>query len=166
MADSAASQSAPQMIAAVDGSASSYQAVAWAAVEAAMHRRQLHILTSIALPSGFGPGMTPSESDMESMRRDGERIVTEASRIARAAVPDAELVLTTEVSFDLPVPTLIARSEQVKMLVVGSRGLSAFHRAPLGSVSTAVTRHAHCPVVVIHSRSSTTSQASSTGAAP
>ncbi|MGO4617156.1 universal stress protein [Nocardia sp. 2YAB30] len=158
MADSAASQSVPQMIAAVDGSASSYQAVAWAAVEAALHRRKLHILTSMALPGGFGPAMALSESDIECKRRDGDRIVTEASRIARAAVPGVELELTTEVSFDLPVPTLIARSEQVKMLVVGSsRGLSAFHRSPLGSVSAAVTRHAHCPVVVIHSRSSTTS---------
>ncbi|WP_327117293.1 universal stress protein [Nocardia sp. NBC_01730] len=150
MADSAASQSVPQMIAAVDGSESSYQAVAWAAVEAALYLRQLQILTSMALPGGFGPGVTLSESDREWMRRDGERIVTEASRIARAAVPGAELVLTTEVSFDLLVPTLIARSEQVKMLVVGSRGLGAFHRGLFGSVSTALTRHAHCPVAVVH----------------
>ncbi|MBF6301528.1 universal stress protein [Nocardia amamiensis] len=150
MADSTASQSVPQMIAAVDGSAISYHAVAWAAVEAVLRRRQLHILTSMALPGGFGPGMTLSDADMEWMRRDGERILTEASRIAREAVPGAELVLTTEVSFDFLIPTLIDRSHQVKMLVVGSRGIGAFQRGMLGSVSTAVTRHAHCPVAVIH----------------
>ncbi|MGQ4601394.1 universal stress protein [Nocardia sp. R6R-6] len=150
MTDSTASQSFPPLIAAVDGSAISHQAVAWAAVEAALHHRPLHILTSMALPGGFGPGMTLSESDLEWMRRDGERIVTEASRIARAAVPGEELALTTEVSFDILIPTLIDRSHQVKMLVVGSRGLGAFERGMLGSVSTAVTRHAHCPVAVIH----------------
>ncbi|MEV6325284.1 universal stress protein [Nocardia sp. NPDC051787] len=150
MADSTASQSVPQMIAAVDGSAISYHAVAWAAVEAVLHRRQLHILTSMALPGGFGPGMTLSDADIEWMRRDGERIVTEASRIAREAVPGEELVLTTEVSFDFLIPTLIDRSRQLTMLVVGSRGIGAFRRGMLGSVSTAVTRHAHCPVAVIH----------------
>lgn len=71
-ADSPAAQSFPQIIAAVDGSASSYHAVAWAAVEAVLRRRRLHILTSVALPGDFGPGMTSSDTDVEWMRRDGE----------------------------------------------------------------------------------------------
>ncbi len=150
MADSTAARSVPQLIAAVDGSASSYHAVAWAAVEAVLRRRRLHILTSVALPGGFGPGLTLSDTDVEWMRRDGERILTEAGRIAREAVPGEELALTSEVSFDLLIPMLIDRSRRVEMVVVGSRGLGAFQRGMLGSVSTAVTRHAHCPVAVIH----------------
>ncbi|MEV2225815.1 universal stress protein [Nocardia vinacea] len=42
------------ILVAVDGSASSYQAAAWAAVEAVLHHRRLHILTSMAIPTGFG----------------------------------------------------------------------------------------------------------------
>lgn len=35
------------------------------------------------------------------------------------------------------------------MIVVGSRGLSAWKRAVMGSVSESVVRHAHCPILVI-----------------
>ncbi|MGY1900436.1 universal stress protein [Nocardia gipuzkoensis] len=153
MATEKASRPAPpnsSILAAVDGSASSYQAVAWASAEAALHRCALHIITSMAIPIGFGPGISMGEADLEWMRRDGERILTEAARVARTASPGDEPAITTEVSFELVIPLLIERSAQARMLVVGSRGLGAFQRGLLGSVSTATTHHAHCPVAVIH----------------
>ncbi|AFU01572.1 universal stress protein [Nocardia brasiliensis] len=146
---SSATRSDP-IIAAVDGSASSYQAAAWAAVEATLHRRPLHLLTSMAIRTGYGPGMSLGESDLEWLRRDGERILHEAKRIARTAAPGEEPVISTEVSFELVIPMLIERSAHASMLVVGSRGMGAFQRGLLGSVSTATTHHAHCPVAVIH----------------
>ncbi|WP_280404518.1 universal stress protein [Nocardia brasiliensis] len=139
-----------QIIAAVDGSASSYQAAAWAAVEAALHHRRLHLVTSMAIRTGYGPGMSLGEADLEWLRRDGERILHEAERIARTAVPGEQSPITTEVSFELVIPMLIERSAHASMLVVGSRGMGAFQRGLLGSVSTATTHHAHCPVAVIH----------------
>ncbi|MGY1933825.1 universal stress protein [Nocardia gipuzkoensis] len=145
-----AAQPNPPILAAVDGSASSYQAVAWAAVEAALHRCALHIITSMAIPTGFGPGISLGKTDLEWMRRDGERVLTEAERVARTATSGEEPSLTTEVSFELVIPLLIGRSAQARMLVVGSRGLGAFQRGLLGSVSTATTHHARCPVAVIH----------------
>ncbi|KIA62470.1 universal stress protein [Nocardia vulneris] len=146
---SSATRSDP-IIAAVDGSASSYQAAAWAAVEATLHRRPLHLLTSMAIRTGYGPGMSLGESDLEWLRRDGERILHEAKRIARTAAPGEEPVISTEVSFELVIPMLIERSAHASMLVVGSRGMGAFQRGLLGSFSTATTHHAHCPVAVIH----------------
>ncbi|MFX0577807.1 universal stress protein [Nocardia nepalensis] len=138
------------ILAAVDGSANSYQAVAWAAAEAALHHRRLHILTSVGIQTGYGPGVLLTESDTELLRRDGERTLTEATRLARTAAPGDKPAITTEVTFDLIIPTLIERSAHAHMLVVGSRGLGAFQRGLLGSVSTAATHHAHCPVAVIH----------------
>ncbi|KAI8806473.1 hypothetical protein BJ742DRAFT_740604 [Cladochytrium replicatum] len=35
------------------------------------------------------------------------------------------------------------------LLVIGSRGISSFQRALLGSVSDFVVHHAHCPVLVV-----------------
>ncbi|MEU1545407.1 universal stress protein [Nocardia sp. NPDC005745] len=150
---SRATQSNSAILAAVDGSASSYQAVAWAAAEAALHRCALHIITSMAIPTGFGPGISLGEADLEWLRRDGDRILAEAARVARTAAPGDEPAITTEVSFELAIPLLIERSAHARMLVVGSRGLGAFQRGLLGSVSTATTHHAHCPVAVIHGMS-------------
>ncbi|MFJ2666389.1 universal stress protein [Nocardia fluminea] len=139
----------PPVLAAVDGSASSYQAAAWGAAEAVLHHRPLHILTSAALPIGSGPALSLGEADLEWLRVDAERIVAEAARVARAVVSDEDLVVTTEVSFESAAPLLIERSTSARILVVGSRGLGAFQRGLLGSISTAVARHAHCPVAVI-----------------
>jgi nucleotide-binding universal stress UspA family protein len=110
----------PPILAAVDGSASSYQAVAWAAVEAALHHRRLHILTSMAIQTGFGPGMSLAEADLEWLRKDGERILTDATRVARTAAPGEDPVITTEVTFELVIPTLIEGSAHARMLVVGT----------------------------------------------
>ncbi|WP_280453464.1 universal stress protein [Nocardia cyriacigeorgica] len=140
------------VLAAVDGSDSSYQAAAWAATEALLHGVRLHLFTStgLAMASALREGYEPTESEQQWLRIDGERIVTEAARVARRAVDDQRLSVTTEVTNDFVVPTLLERSKTARILVVGSRGLGAFRRGLLGSVSTAVTRHAHCPVAVIH----------------
>ncbi|WP_227999566.1 universal stress protein [Nocardia australiensis] len=144
--------SAPQIIAAVDGSASSYQAVAWAAVDAALHHCRLRIVTSVAIPD-FGPDRTLAESDIEWLRRNGERILAEATLVAHQAALGEELELATEVMFVSIIPTLILRSARARMLVVGTSGVGAFQRGLLGSVGTALTHHAHCPVAVIHENS-------------
>ena len=44
---------------------------------------------------------------------------------------------------------LVRASRDADMLVVGSRGSGGFARLLMGSVSSQVTHHAECPVVVI-----------------
>ena len=48
------------------------------------------------------------------------------------------------------VPALVSASKDARMVVVGSRGLGAFGRAVLGSTSSGLLHHAHCPVAMIH----------------
>ncbi|WP_327098135.1 universal stress protein [Nocardia vinacea] len=143
------------IVVAVDGSTISRQAVAWAAVDAALHRCHLEIVTSFAIPYGFGPSMTLTQDDLDQLRADAERVLDDATRVARAAAPDVALSISTE-AIDEPItPALLARSEQARMLVVGGRGLGAVRRVLLGSVSAAVARHAHSPVTVVHTTSAT-----------
>jgi nucleotide-binding universal stress UspA family protein len=48
------------------------------------------------------------------------------------------------------VPALVDLSKEAEMMVVGARGLSAISRRLVGSVSSGLVHHAHCPVAVIH----------------
>ncbi len=143
------------VLAAVDGSAGGYRAAAWAATEAALHGCRLHIVTSAAIIAGPEPTAIITDDAVEWLHRDGERILVEARRIARAAASDRTPEITTEVTDEPIIEHLIERSHHARMLVVGSRGLGAIRRGLLGSVSSAVTRHAHCPVTVIHTISAT-----------
>ena len=49
----------------------------------------------------------------------------------------------------VPAEELIKAGEDADLLVVGSRGSGGFGRLLLGSVSSQVTHHAPCPVVVV-----------------
>ncbi|MTE14286.1 universal stress protein [Nocardia aurantiaca] len=141
----------PPIVVATDGSAVSYLAVAWAAVDAGLHGSPLEIVTSVAVPGGWGPGAMLTDTDTDWLRLEGERVVAEATRVARTAAVGDALTISSDITFDTAIPHLIERSRHARLVVVGSRGRGAVRRGLLGSVSTALTRHAHCPIAVVHS---------------
>ncbi|BDT91560.1 universal stress protein [Nocardia sputorum] len=139
-------------VVAVDGSAVSYHAAAWAAADAALYRRRLCIVTSVR--TGLGARALSADTDA-ARSRDSERVLGEAFEVARKAAPDETLPVETALIAAPIVPYLIDRSPSSGMVVVGSRGLRAFGRGLLGSVSAAVTRRARCPVAIIRSAPAT-----------
>jgi nucleotide-binding universal stress UspA family protein len=62
------------------------------------------------------------------------------------------LDLDTEIEVGHPAEHIVRRAEQTKagLIVMGRRGISAFQRWMLGSISERVLRYAHCPVMVVH----------------
>ena len=42
-----------------------------------------------------------------------------------------------------------AKHEKIDLIVIGTRGRSAFKRILLGSTASGVVTHAHCPVMVV-----------------
>ena len=57
--------------------------------------------------------------------------------------------IENEMYYSATVPTLVDMSKGAEMIVVGSRGQGAVGSL-LGSVSSGLVQHAHCPVAVIH----------------
>ncbi|MBJ8346980.1 universal stress protein [Antrihabitans sp. YC2-6] len=139
------------IIVGVDGSPSSGSALRWAALEAATHHVPLHIVNSCADPRGYAATIAEAAFDRTPLQAAARKVLARATTDVAAhtaAVESPEV--KTILSDDPAVPTLIDLSNGARMVVVGSRGLGAFKRGLLGSVSTAVARHAHCPVAVIH----------------
>lgn len=140
--------SAP-IVTATDGSAVSYQAVAWAAADAALHGCRLDVLTSVGFETSYGPAPFVTAEVVEQMRGGGEEIIAEAVRIATAVTDSHPIEIRDEVTFDPIIATLITKSKTARAVVVGSRGRGTVQRALLGSVSWAMIHHAHCPVAVV-----------------
>ncbi|MGW4353228.1 universal stress protein [Nocardia sp. NPDC004582] len=140
----------PAIVVAVDSSAVSYQAVVWAMLDAARHGCPLRIVTSICAPAGPPPTAVHSAEEVAGLELDGERIVGEATRIASETLPGNGVPMSSEVTPEPIIPHLIGLSRHARMMVLGSRGLGAFRRGLLGSVTSAMAHHAQCPVAVIH----------------
>jgi nucleotide-binding universal stress UspA family protein len=141
------------IIVGVDGSPYSDSAVQWAVGEALQRNERLTIVNVITpLAGGWsGTWSAPMPEDFSAWQEEQARhIVDDAVRIARESAEGAALRFSTETPFAPLVPTLVDMTKQAQMIVVGCRGMGALGRAVLGSVSTALIHHAHCPVAVLH----------------
>src|SRR6202051_3676946 len=136
----------------IDGSAASDGAVAWATREAVM--RQVPITLLHAVPPvvvGWPVGQLYAEMP-EWQKESGQHVVDQARKTLSANLGKSEPPEThTATVYSSAVPALIDASKDAWMLVAGSQGLGALGRLLLGSVTTALIHHAHCPVAVIHS---------------
>ncbi|MBH0781056.1 universal stress protein [Nocardia bovistercoris] len=140
----------PAVLVGTDGSDSASDAVRWAAVAAARHGAPLRIVCAIDIPVEYGPGVALGQIDYESYRQTAAANVAAAREsAAAAAAPIRSIDIETTVVQEHPIPLLRDLSEHARLLVVGTHGRGALRRWLLGSVSTSLTRQAHCPVAVI-----------------
>ncbi|HET9564022.1 MAG TPA: universal stress protein [Mycobacterium sp.] len=138
----------------VDGSAASAAAVAWATRDAAIRKAPLtlvYVVTPVAPTVAPWPEIPIGEDFFRWQDEEAKRILEEARKtVAESSHDAAPPMVKSAVLHGGVVPTMVDLSKDADVIVVGSRGQGAFSRALLGSVSTGLIHHAHCPVAVIH----------------
>ena len=140
------------IIVGVDGSPASDVATEWAARDAVLRNVPLTIVHILPATS-IGPWVDmPISADYWSeCDRRADQIVDDAMRVVAEATSGApDLATARRVVSGSAVPTLVDMSKDAEMVVVGRRGLGGVERLLLGSVSSGLLHHAHCPVAVIH----------------
>jgi nucleotide-binding universal stress UspA family protein len=138
------------IVVAVDGSSHSDAAVKWAADESVLRNapvKLVHAVAPMLEPMGR-PGPMP---EMHRWYHDNARTVLfESEALFRARRDDSRNIdVEAALVESSVVSAVIKASEGAQLIVVGSRGLGHLSRLLLGSVSTILIHHAHCPVAVI-----------------
>ena len=136
----------------VDGSDSSHRALSWALHEAAYHQVPLRVMTVHPGPVRPAtriywnvPELPEGSFDPEHARAELQSFVDKLATDTGDTPPE----ITVDVIRGDPAEELISASRDADLLVVGSRGSGAFAKLLIGSVSSKVTHHAACPVVVV-----------------
>jgi nucleotide-binding universal stress UspA family protein len=137
-----------RILVATDGSPSSQQACEVAAQVAKAFDSEVLILS--AIPS-IGALAAPLEGEYYTkiINKADDNVEKAASVFKQAGVTVREKEVPQGRAS--PVETILeyAAKENSDLIVMGTRGLGGFKRAALGSVSSAVTAHAHCSSLVV-----------------
>ena len=141
----------PGVVVGADGSPFATNAIRWAAHEAAMRHVPLTIVHVVTTQGLVWPATAIPAELYQRQEEDARHLIAEAIKIAEDSIPaSGHLQINDELLFEPLVPTLVDLSKEAQTIVVGCRGQGALERALLGSVSTGLVHHAHCPVAVIH----------------
>lgn len=132
----------------VDGSRAAAAALEWAVRQAALEGSGLTVVHACGVP-GVMQDFEDIVAHERGLRSVGRSIAREA--VDRVRAIDPTVGVESVVTMGHPETVLVEASETARTVVVGARGRGSVASALLGSVSAAVTREAHCPVVVIRS---------------
>jgi nucleotide-binding universal stress UspA family protein len=137
-----------------DGSSGSEDALGFAFAEAAHRQLPLDVVVS------WAPNVRET-TRLATTVADGWRAAAAEQCRGHAVVAVTPWRLTypsvavrIQVTTEQPVPSLLERSYDASLVVVGSRGLGSVRGPLLGSVSSAVLHGAHCPVAIVRSATS------------
>jgi len=108
---------------------------------------ELEVIGVMSPESWDSPALMGGPS-VPTVREDVEQHVRRSLTEIVAQVP-ADVTVTTRLLKGVPAEELAARSEELDILVVGSRGYGPLHSVLVGGVSGRVIRSAYCPVIVV-----------------
>jgi nucleotide-binding universal stress UspA family protein len=129
----------------VDGSSNGKRALEWAMLLGRQSDAEVIAVHAIGLLAHLGPGPgVPSQAHLPELRHAFE---TEwCAPLLNSPVRHRLLLID-----GAPVRVLLslAKSEQIDVIVVGSRGVGGFPELNLGSTSHQLAEHADCPVLIV-----------------
>jgi nucleotide-binding universal stress UspA family protein len=146
---------AVKILLAVDGSAYSDAAVEEIAKRPWPSGSEIKVITAAERPIivGMEPWAASPEyyEQIETAVREAAKTVIEKSLLKLKGIADKSLKVSSEI---IPGPArqvIIDEAEHwnADLIVLGSRGLGAWNRLLLGSVSSAVVHHAKCSVEIV-----------------
>lgn len=142
------------IIVGVDGSANARHALKWAVKEAAVKHEPLTVVTVNQVAASFWthqPVTVPADQALlEKARQAATDLVNEAVGELGGS---GTVSVTVRAINGFAADELIDASRNADLVVVGARGGAqsgglAYHM-PLGSISSKVLHHSHCPVAVV-----------------
>lgn len=131
----------------VDGSPPSLAALDWAAAYAKLHGLGLHLVCAYSVPSFTAAALDGGYAALDDTAiAEGARAVLDEAlaRVAPLGLRAASSVATGD-----PAAVLVELSREAALAVVGTRGRGGFAERLLGTVSSALPAHSHCPTVVV-----------------
>lgn len=131
----------------VDGSPPSLAALDWAAAYAKVHAKNLHLVCAYSVPSFTAAALDGGYAALDDTAiAEGARAVLDEAlaRVAPLGVQATSAVATGDAA-----AVLVELSRGADLVVVGTRGRGGFAERLLGTVSSALPAHAHCPTVVV-----------------
>lgn len=140
------------IVVAVDDSTAAKVAVRWATREAELRKVPLTLVHAVspeiatwvdvqALPPGLA----------RWQHNHGRRLLDDALQIVeQASQSGGPAEVHTELLPSAAVPTLVDVSKEAELVVAGARGGRKWPGRLIGSVSSGLLRHAHCPVAIVH----------------
>jgi nucleotide-binding universal stress UspA family protein len=130
----------------VDGSPHSQKALEWALAESELRNAPLKVLVTIPAAASIW-----SVAGENYMSKEGRDKIHQAAKdeVDKTVGGHGNVTVTVHTVDGVPAEELVKASADADLLVVGARGAGGFARLRMGSVSTQVSAHAHCPVVVV-----------------
>jgi nucleotide-binding universal stress UspA family protein len=131
---------------ATDGSSDAALALETAVNLANTTNSELHVVTAAR---GYPAYDIRIEEVAEQLRQEAQEVLDEQVRRVEevgGTVQEAHVRVGERRSDEI---VKVAEEIRAGLIVMGSRGLGGVRRTLMGSVSDAVVRHAHCPVLIV-----------------
>ena len=132
----------------VDGSGHSRKALERAAAEAVAHNLPLTVLVVHQAVRDVYGSVSHYQEDASLTAKAKEAAQAETDEVLAGLSSKPASVTVTSVH-GLPADELIKASQGADMIVLGRRGMGGFATLMQGSVTSQVTHHSACPVLIV-----------------